>query len=140
MSRSIERALVGTLLAVAALGGVSSALQTSTTTETKTFEVVAVNGNALVVRNAAGTQEFIVPDTFRFTTAGKTLSVHELTPGMKGTATITTTTTLTPVTVTEVKQATVMQATPATSSGSCRTSACATSDASPERARAPPGS
>ena len=111
MLRSSERVLVGTLLMFAALGSVSSARQTSTNTETKTFEVVAVNGNALVVRNAAGTQEFIVPDTFRFTTAGKTLSVHELTPGMKGTATITTTTTVTPVTVTEVKQATVMQAT-----------------------------
>jgi hypothetical protein len=111
MLRSSERVLVGTLLLFAALGSVSSARQTSTNTETKTFEVVAVNGNALVVRNAAGTQEFIVPDTFRFTTAGKTLSVHELTPGMKGTATITTTTTVTPVTVTEVKQATVMQAT-----------------------------
>ena len=111
MSPSSERVLVGTLLMFAALGSTSSALQTSATTETKSFEVVAVNGNALVVRGAAGTQEFIVPDTFRFTTAGKTLSVHELTPGMKGTATITTTTTVTPVTVTEVKQATVMQAT-----------------------------
>ena len=89
----------------------ASAQQTTSTTETRTFEVVAVNGNALVVRGPAGTQEYIVPDTFRFTTGGKQLSVHELTPGMKGTATITTTTTVTPVTVTEVKQATVVQAT-----------------------------
>ena len=111
MSRSSERVLVGTLLMFAALGSVSSARQTSTTTENRTFEVVAVNGNALVVREASGTKEYIVPDTFRFTTGGKQLSVHELTPGMKGTATITTTTTVTPVTVTEVKQATVMQAT-----------------------------
>ena len=64
-----------------------------------------------MVREAGGTREYIVPDTFRFTTGGKQLSVDELTPGMKGTATITTTTTVTPVTITEVKQATVMQAT-----------------------------
>ena len=89
----------------------SSARADDYTTETRKFEVVAVNGNALVVREASGTQEYIVPDTFRFTTGGKELSVHELQPGMKGTATITTTTTVTPVTVTEVKQATVMQAT-----------------------------
>ena len=111
MSRSSERVLVGTLLMFAALGSVSSARQSSTTTENRTFEVVAVNGNALVVREGSGTKEYIVPDTFRFTTGGKTLSVHELQPGMKGMATITTTTTVTPVTVTEVKQATVMQAT-----------------------------
>ena len=78
MSRSIERVLVGTLLTFAALGGVSSARQTTTTTESRQFEVVAVNGNAPVVREAAGTQEYIVPDTFRFTTGGKQLSVHEL--------------------------------------------------------------
>ena len=64
-----------------------------------------------MVREGTGTKEYIVPDTFRFTTGAKTLSVHELQPGMKGTATITTTTTVRPVTVTEVKQATVMQAT-----------------------------
>jgi len=68
MSRSSERVLVGTLVMFAALGSVSSARQTSTTTENRTFEVVAVNGNALVVREASGTMEYIVPDTFRFTT------------------------------------------------------------------------
>ena len=37
------------------------------------------------------------------------MSVRELKPGMKGTATITTRTTVTPVTVTEVKNGTVVQ-------------------------------
>ena len=37
------------------------------------------------------------------------MSVQQLKPGMKGTATITTKTTVTPVTVTEVKSGTVMQ-------------------------------
>jgi len=39
------------------------------------------------------------------------MSVRQLKPGMKGTATITTRTTVTPVTVTEVKNGTVMQST-----------------------------
>ena len=111
MSRSVRTTLVTAACMFAALVGVSSAQQKTTSTETKDFEVVAVSGNALVVRDAAATKEFIVPDTFRFKVGAKELSVHELTPGMKGTATITTTTTVTPVTVTEVKQATVMQAT-----------------------------
>ena len=50
-----------------------------------------------------------VADDFRFNVDGKMLSVHELKPGMAGTATITTKTTVTPVTVTEVKNGTVMQ-------------------------------
>ena len=57
-----------------------------------------------------GTKELTVPDDFRFTVDGQSLSVHQLKPGMAGTATITTTTTMVPVTVTEVKNGTVMQA------------------------------
>ena len=37
-----------------------------------------------------------VADDFRFNVDGKMLSVHELKPGMSGTATITTKTTVTP--------------------------------------------
>ena len=81
-----------------------------TTTETKKFQVIAVDGNQLVVRLPEGTRELTVPDDFRFNVDGKMLSVHELKPGMAGTATITTKTTVTPVTVTEVKNGTVMKA------------------------------
>ena len=84
--------------------------QTTTTTETKKFQVIAVDGNQLVVKLPEGTRELTVPDDFRFNVDGKMLSVHELKPGMAGTATITTKTTVTPVTVTEVKNGTVMQA------------------------------
>ena len=87
----------------------SRAKQTTTTSETKSFEVIAVDGNDLVVRLPEGTRELTVPDDFRFTVNGQPLSVRELTPGMKGTATITTRTTVMPVTVTEVKNGTVMQ-------------------------------
>ena len=111
MSLTLRTAVCVTCCLFAFGARAASAQQTTSTTENRKFEVVAVNGNALVVREASGTNEYIVPDTFRFTTGGKQLSVHELQPGMKGTATITTTTTVTPVTVTEVKQATVMQST-----------------------------
>jgi hypothetical protein len=90
--------------------GAASAQQRSTSTETKKFEIIHVDGNRIVVREAAGTREYAVPESFRFRVGEKSLSVHELEPGMKGTATITTTTTVTPVTVTEVKEATVAKA------------------------------
>ena len=86
--------------------GVSSA-QTTAATEVKKFEVIAVDGNDLVVRLPEGTRQINVPPGFVFTVNGKPLSVNELKPGMSGTATITTTTTVTPVTVTEVKSGTV---------------------------------
>ena len=87
--------------------GVSSAQTTSAATEVKKFEVIAVDGNDLVVRLPEGTRQINVPPGFVFTVNGKPLSVSDLKPGMSGTATITTTTTVTPVTVTEVKSGTV---------------------------------
>ena len=81
--------------------------QQSTTSETKTFEVIAVQGNTLVVTLPEGTRELTVADDFRFNVNGQQLAVRDLRPGMKGTATITTRTTVTPVTVTEVKNGTV---------------------------------
>jgi hypothetical protein len=105
MSSTIHR----TLFAVgvfACLSGIASA-QTTTTTETKKFEVISVDGNTLVVRLPEGTREITVASDFRFTVDGQQLSVQQLKPGMAGTATITTTTKSTPVTVTEVKNGTV---------------------------------
>jgi hypothetical protein len=89
------------------IGGLTSAQQQTTTSETKSFEVIAVQGNNLVVRLPEGTRELTVPEDFRFVVDGQQKSVHELKPGMKGTATITTKTTMHPVTVTEVKNGTV---------------------------------
>ena len=83
--------------------------QTTTTSETKKFQIISVDGNTLVVRLPEGTREMAVADDFRFNVDGKMLSVQELRPGMSGTATITTRTTVTPVVVTEVKNGTVMQ-------------------------------
>jgi hypothetical protein len=100
------------VLAAAALGcfAATAAAQVSTSRATKTFEVIAVDGNHLVVRLPEGTRELTVPADFRFNVDGRDMSVADLKPGMKGTATITTTTTVTPVTVTEIKNGTVMQA------------------------------
>jgi len=97
--------IVGTLVCLAAGAW---AQVTSTSSETKKFEVIAVDGNQLVVNLPEGTREITVPAGFLFNIDGKQMSVQELKPGMKGTATITTKTTVTPVTVTEVKNGQVV--------------------------------
>jgi hypothetical protein len=108
MTRSVIRLALAAAV-VCSTAVVSLAQQTTSSSETKTFEVLAVDGNQLVVRLPEGTRELTVPDDFRFTVNGQQLSVRELKAGMKGTAVITTRTTVTPVTVTEVKNGTVMQ-------------------------------
>jgi hypothetical protein len=109
MTRAIVRLTVcGVLVWLTA--AVTVAQTSSTTTETKKFQVISVDGNDLVVKLPEGTKAMTVPEDFRFTVDGKQLSVHELKPGMAGTATITTKTTTTPVTVTEVKDGTVVRA------------------------------
>ena len=109
MFRTLSRAFLATV--IVGLTATASMAQTTTTSQqTKTFSVIAVDGNQLIVKLPEGTRELTVPDDFRFTVDGKPLSVHDLKPGMNGTATITTKTTTTPVTVTEVKNGTVMQA------------------------------
>jgi hypothetical protein len=77
--------------------------------EVRQFEIVSVDGNKVVVKGQKGAQEITVPDDFRLSVDGKPVTVRELKPGMKGTATITTTTTVTPVHVTEVRNGKVMQ-------------------------------
>ncbi len=89
---------------------VTASAQQVTTTEIIKFEVVSVEGNKLVAKRGDGTShEYTVPEDFRFNVEGREVSVHELQPGMKGTATITTRVTTTPVKVTEVRNAEVMQ-------------------------------
>ena len=106
MTRSMIRIALAAVVSLAA--GTALAQTTSTTSETKAFEILAVDGNSLVVKLPEGTSELTVPNDFRFTFNGRQLSVLELKAGMKGTATVTTRTTVTPVTVTEVKNGTVM--------------------------------
>ncbi len=109
MLRNSIRASVGVLVCVFGLAAIAAAQTSTTSTRVRKFEVVAVDGNKVVVKGQDGTKEYTVPDDFRFDVDGKQLSVHELKPGMKGTATVTTTTTVTPVHITEVRNGTVMQ-------------------------------
>jgi hypothetical protein len=108
MTRVMSRVALA-VVAVCATAVVATAQQTATSTETKSFEIIAVDGNQLVVKLPEGTRELTVPSDFRFTVNGQQLAVSDLKAGMKGTATITTRTTVTPVTVTEVKNGTVVQ-------------------------------
>ena len=66
MARALGRLIlvVGTCLSLVAS---VSAQQTTTGTQTKTFEVISVDGNHLVVRLPEGTRELTVPEDFRFT-------------------------------------------------------------------------
>jgi hypothetical protein len=114
MSSSALSRVVLAAAVVYVTGVAPHAQQTTSSSETKTFEVLAVDGNQLIVSLPEGTRELAVPDDFRFNVDGQSLSLRELKVGMKGTATITTRTTVTPVTVTEVKNGTVMQTTGST--------------------------
>lgn len=108
MTRAAIRLVLCSAL-VCLTAGVSWAQTSGTTSETKKFQVISVDGNTLVVKLPEGTREITVPPDFKFTVDGKSLTVSELKPGMAGTATITTKTTVVPVTVTEVKNGVVMQ-------------------------------
>ena len=105
---AIRFVLCGALVCLTA--AVTFAQTATSTTETKKFQIIAVDGNQLVVKLPEGTRELTVPDDFRFNVDGKMLSVHELKPGMSGTANVTTKTTTVPVTVTEVKDGIVTKA------------------------------
>jgi LPXTG-motif cell wall-anchored protein len=66
----------------------------SVTTQQLHGTVVQVEGNSLVVRMSdGGIREFDVPESRQFIIDGKTLSVHDLVPGTRLNATVTTTTT-----------------------------------------------
>jgi len=82
--------------------------QTTTTVDVRNFEVIAVDGNHLVLRDERGTNDYEVPSDFVFTVDGKKMTVADLKAGMKGKATVTTTTTVTPVVVTELRSGVVL--------------------------------
>lgn len=109
MKPAVFPVALGAALACVTLGA-AQAPTTTTARETKTFQIISVDGNQLVVRLPEGTRELTVPSDFRFIVNDKPLGLSELKPGMTGTAAITTTTTVTPVTVTEIKNGTVFQA------------------------------
>jgi LPXTG-motif cell wall-anchored protein len=71
--------------------------------------VVSVNGNKVVGRDASGkATQYTIPEGFKFQYEGKEIGVEDLKPGMKVSATVTTTTTMTPVTVTNIRKGKVL--------------------------------
>lgn len=110
MLRAASRTWLILVVIAAALALTAGGAQAqSTTTLEKSFEIVEVDGNVVVVKEADGTHEYTLPADFRFKVGGKQLPLSELKPGMKGKATITTTTTVKPVVVTEVRNGVVMK-------------------------------
>jgi hypothetical protein len=101
------------ILVIVAVGlalAAGAAQAQSTATHVKTFEIISVDGNVVVVKEADGAaHEYTLPADFRFKVGSKEIPVQELKPGMKGQATITTTTTVKAVYVTEVKNGVVMK-------------------------------
>ena len=93
-----SRWTVVALMAVVGLlaAGAAQAQTTQVSTEVKSFEIISVDGNVLVVKGPEGTREITVPPDFTFTVDGKKLTVGELKAGMKGKAAVTTTTTTRP--------------------------------------------
>lgn len=114
------KTLIGIGLLVAATGVATAATPSKTTTTTKgetqvtstsqtiNAEIIQVEGNTVVAKTDQGTREFKLPDGFKFQFEGKEIGVADLKPGMKVSATVTTTTKVTPVTVTEVREAEVL--------------------------------
>ena len=79
------------------------------TREVQDFEVVSVEGDRLVLKGAEGAREIVVPRDFRFVIGGRRVPIDELRPGMRGSATITTTTTTRRVYATEIRSGVVMR-------------------------------
>jgi len=109
LKRGWAGVLVMLMLGLAFSAAPLAQTQTTTTVDVRKFEVIAADGNRLVVRDERGTNEYTVPDDFRFTVDGKKMAASELKPGMKGTATVTTTTTVKPVVVTEIRHGVVLK-------------------------------
>jgi LPXTG-motif cell wall-anchored protein len=99
-------ATVGSLAATLLLGVASG--QTSSKTESKTWEVIAVQGNTVVAKGPDGTKEYNLPPDFKMDMDGKPIAVSDLKPGMTVHATITTKVSSHPVITTEVKNGEVM--------------------------------
>ena len=103
----LARVLVMLVLGFTFAGATHAQTQTMTVA-VRNFEIIAVDGNHLILRDERGTNDYFVPADFVFTVDGKKMTVADLKAGMKGQATVTTTTTITPVTVTELRSGVVL--------------------------------
>ncbi len=111
----VSLVLLVTAISIAFAAGVKAQVQSETTTASgrathevtvERGEVVLVRGNDLFVKMDDGTMRHFpnVPESVRVTVDGRQLGIHDLTPGMKLTRTITVSTT--PKTITTVQTVT----------------------------------
>ena len=104
----VTRFLALALTCVSLLIAAAASAQTTTLTEKRSYEIISVDGNRVVVKSDQGVREVVLPPDFKAMVDGKEIGVADLKPGMKGTAMVTTKVTSTPVVVTEVKNADVL--------------------------------
>ena len=97
---------LGALCAMLALGIASA--QSSTSSESKTLEVLAVSGNTVVAKGPDGTKEYNLPPDIQMDMDGKPITVSDLKPGMTVHVTTTTKVSTHKVVTTEVKDGEVM--------------------------------
>jgi hypothetical protein len=101
--------VAGFLMVVAAgLALMAPANAQTTRMELRNGEVLAVDGNVVTVRGPQGVKQFVIPEGFQFEMDGRKLSVHDLKPGMKYSAMITTTEAPIDVTTTDVREGEVV--------------------------------
>jgi LPXTG-motif cell wall-anchored protein len=109
VSKGILTAIVPSVALLLASAALAQEATTKMTTESRSFEIMSVDGNKVLYKGADGQiKEVVVPPDFHLTVDGKSITAAELKPGMKGTAVITTKTTTRPVVVTEVKDGEVL--------------------------------
>ena len=86
----VVRTLIAMLVCILSAPGVQAQ---HVKTSVENAEVVYVEGNNFVVKLSHGeVRQFEIPDSCKFTIDGKAVTVHDLKPGMKLTAKITTAT------------------------------------------------
>jgi hypothetical protein len=114
MSRNLRiTALTTALCVITSAPAVAQTSELTTSKQTQKSGVIqAVYGNHVVVQEASGTHEYTVPEGFKFQMDGQNLTVADLKPGMKVSATINEQTTTRDVTTTKVVSGQVVQVAP----------------------------
>jgi LPXTG-motif cell wall-anchored protein len=114
MTRNLRiTALTAALWAITSAPAVAQTSELTTSKQTQKSGVIqAVYGNHVVVQEASGTHEYTVPDGFKFQMNGQDVTVADLQPGMKVSATINEQTTTRDVTTTKVVSGQVVQVAP----------------------------
>lgn len=87
-----------------------SSTTTGTTYDLRDAEIIAVQGNEIVVKSSDGYRQYTVAPDYKFTVNGQPMAMAQLKPGMKMTAQIQTTKPMVTLTTTEMRNAEVVSA------------------------------